>query len=113
MGHSVRISGLEMAYFREGQGPDVLFLHGWGVGHAAYRPLLEHLSRRFTVTAPDLPGFGETAEPDRPWDASDYADLVLGFVKELNLCPTAALGHSNGGRILLELCGARDNVLAN
>ena len=109
--NTLKINGQELYYRRMGQGPDVLFLHGWGVGADSYLPVLEHLARRFTVTAPDLPGFGESPEPEHVWSAEDYARCVLEFVKALRLHPIAALGHSNGGRILLELTAARQNAL--
>ena len=108
---TVTVSGIPVHTARAGAGPDVLFLHGWGVGHQVYRALIEHLARGYTVYAPDLPGFGKTPEPPAPWGAEDYAAFVLAFCKELDIAPVAALGHSNGGRILLQLTGAMDNAL--
>ena len=35
----------EVAYRRVGEGPDVLFVHGWPVSGATFRKLLPHLSR--------------------------------------------------------------------
>jgi pimeloyl-ACP methyl ester carboxylesterase len=86
----------------------ILFLHGWGVGHDAYMPLLERLSEKHTVFAPDLPGFGASPEPDRPWGAGDYADHVAAYCKEKGLTEPVCMGHSNGGRILLRLLSRED-----
>jgi pimeloyl-ACP methyl ester carboxylesterase len=38
----------EVAYRRVGNGPDVLFVHGWPVSSATYRTLLPHLSEHVT-----------------------------------------------------------------
>ena len=105
------ISGIPVHYTRAGQGPDALFLHGWGVGHEAYQPLIGHAARGYTVYAPDLPGFGDTPEPPEPWGVEDYAAFVLQFCAGLGIHPKIALGHSNGGRVLLQLTGAMDNAL--
>lgn len=108
---TVVIDGIPVHYTRAGQGPAALFLHGWGVGHELYRTLIEHVSRTHTVYAPDLPGFGQTPEPPDIWGAEDYAAFVLAFRDALGFQPEVALGHSNGGRVLLQLTGAMDNAL--
>jgi pimeloyl-ACP methyl ester carboxylesterase len=108
---TVTISGIPVHYTRAGQGPGALFLHGWGVGHEVYCSLIDHAALGYTVYAPDLPGFGKTPEPPEPWGVEDYAAFVLQFCAALGVHPKAALGHSNGGRVLLQLTGAMDNAL--
>lgn len=108
---TVSIRGIPVHYTRLGQGPDALFLHGWGVGHEIYRTLLEHLARTHTVYAPDLPGFGQTPEPPALWGVEDYASFVLSFRDAMGVHPEIAVGHSNGGRVLLQLTGAMENAL--
>lgn len=86
-----------------GSGPHLLFLHGWGVGHELYTPLLEHLQKTHTVFAPDLPGFGKTGEPPEPWGVDEYAAFTLEFLRVAGAKPSVMMGHSNGGRVLLNL----------
>ncbi|MDR1668887.1 MAG: alpha/beta fold hydrolase [Oscillospiraceae bacterium] len=86
-----------------GNGPPLLFLHGWGVGHDSYKPLLERLAATYTVYAPDLPGFGKTPEPPEAWDAERYADFVLAYCGERKIANPVCMAHSNGGRVLLTL----------
>ena len=97
------IDGLEINMTVAGGGSPLLFLHGWGVGHDLYAPLLRHLEKKFTVYAPDLPGFGKSAEPPDPWDAGRYADFTAKLCAEHGLTSPVVMGHSNGGRILLKL----------
>lgn len=109
---TLTVSGIPVHYTRVGQGPDALFLHGWGVGHDLYRTAIEHVARGYTVYAPDLPGFGKTPEPPVSWGVEDYAAFILQFCADLGIHPKIGLGHSNGGRLLLQLTGRMDNALS-
>lgn len=99
----IAIGGRRVRYIDEGEGPAVLLLHGWGAPAETYRLIIDHLSPRFRVIAPDLPGFGASEEPPVPWSADDYADFVTAFVQALGLSSLIGIGHSNGGRILIKL----------
>jgi pimeloyl-ACP methyl ester carboxylesterase len=105
---TVNVGGLEVFYYDGGQGEPALFLHGWGVDHSLYLPMLEHLSKRMRVVAPDMPGFGQTKEPKTPWDAHDYARFTLAFAQAVGLENPVLLGHSNGGRVILKLLGGME-----
>ncbi|MDR3207792.1 MAG: alpha/beta hydrolase [Oscillospiraceae bacterium] len=100
---TVEAGGFSVRYLALGEGPCLLFLHGWGVGADSYTPLLTHLAARFRVVAPDLPGMGGTLEPTEPWGVGDYAAFVRAFAAALGLAPRVLMGHSNGGRVLLKL----------
>jgi pimeloyl-ACP methyl ester carboxylesterase len=50
----------------------------------------------------DLPGFGATPPPGRPWGSADYAEAVLAVLDEIGARVTV-LGHSFGGRVALHL----------
>lgn len=44
-----------------GEGPDLVLLHGWGLHGGVFSPMLPALTKRFRVTALDLPGHGFSA----------------------------------------------------
>ncbi len=46
-----------------GQGPPVLLLHGYPQTHATWREIAPVLAQSFTVVAPDLRGYGDSAKP--------------------------------------------------
>ena len=84
-----------------GTGPTVLFLHGWGLGHHAYRGGLRHLAQLgFHVVAPALPGFGGTPDLE-PGNRTfvGYARWLTRFVKATGITPTIIVGHSFGGGV--------------
>ncbi len=87
--------------------PVVLFLHGWGAPAATYRLLLDHLAGYCRVVAPDLPGFGGSAEPEKPWTVEDYTDWTVAFAAALGLTEVVLMNHSFGGRISIKLLARR------
>jgi pimeloyl-ACP methyl ester carboxylesterase len=94
-----------------GEKPVLLLLHGWGCEGEAYRKLIDKLSGRFRVIAPDLPGFGGTPEPPEEsggWGVGDYAKFVEAFCKDLNLREITLFGHSLGCRIIIKLIAEHD-----
>jgi pimeloyl-ACP methyl ester carboxylesterase len=54
---------VRLHYLQDGEGPAVLLLHGLGGFAESWRHCMPALSRRFTVYALDLPGFGQSAKP--------------------------------------------------
>ncbi len=87
--------------------PTVLFLHGWGAPAATYRLMLDHLAQTHRVVAPDLPGFGGSAEPESPWCVDDYVDWTVAFAAALGLTQVVLMNHSFGGRISIKLLARR------
>ena len=89
----------------------MLLLHGWGVEASVYHLIIDHLSARYRVVAPDLPGFGGSQEPDRPWDSTDFAAFVEKFAAAVQVRDPVLIGHSNGGRIILRLASRPEAAL--
>ncbi len=87
--------------------PVVLFLHGWGAPAETYRLMLDHLATYCRVVAPDLPGFGGSAEPEEPWCVDDYVTWTEAFVAALGLTDVVLMNHSFGGRISIKLLAKR------
>lgn len=97
------INGIETNYLTVGQGEAVLLLHGWGSSLEPYRQLINLLSKKYFVIALDMPGFGKTAEPTRPFDVDDYVDFVLEFLKRFPISKLSLVGHSFGGRVIIKM----------
>ena len=108
---TVEIQGRTVAYFDSDPAatnkPTVLFLHGWGAPAATYQLLLDHLATYCRVVAPDLPGFGGSAEPETPWSVDDYVEWTLAFAGALGLERVILMNHSFGGRISIKLLSRR------
>lgn len=96
------VAGRPASYAIGGRGLPVLFLHGWGLDHRAYRrSLLRLTSRGCRVIAPALPGFGGTAGlPSGQRSMAGYASWVAELVETVGVDgPMVVLGHSFGGGV--------------
>jgi pimeloyl-ACP methyl ester carboxylesterase/predicted amino acid-binding ACT domain protein len=89
-----------------GDGPPVVFLHGWGLGHRSYRGALgELVARGCRVYAPALPGFGGTSDlPVERRTIEGYAAWVDAFLVAVGIDePVLVIGHSFGGGVAIRL----------
>ncbi len=97
------IDGIETAYTDCGEGTFVFMLHGWGSKKELFAPIVDLLSAKYRVIAPDLPGFGKTQEPPGSWDVGSYADFIIRFIESFDAKHVILLGHSFGGRIIIKM----------
>lgn len=84
----------------------VLLLHGWirekNAKDYYANTILEFEKRGYEVLIPDMPGFGKTTTPKHPLTLQDYAIFVYKYLHKLNVEPNIVIGHSFGGRVIIE-----------
>lgn len=96
------VNGLLTHYEVSGKGPLLLILHGWGDDSRGWAKVQHALSKTHMVVAPDLPGFGGTEAPKKPWGLDEYASFTEAFLRKIDAHePAAILAHSNGGAIAI------------
>src|SRR5919204_4771035 len=98
----VEVDGLQIAYQRKGDGPPVVFLHGFFGDHRVWRRQLE-LTDSFTVVAWDTPGCGGSTVPSPTFQMRDYADTLAKFLAAIGLERPHLVGNSFGGTLALQL----------
>lgn len=99
------VDGRPAMYGEGGEGPTVVFLHGWGLTHRVYKRALSRLvAAGLHVVAPAMPGFGGT--PPMPADDSTlagYGNWVLAFLRAVGIDrPVLLAGHSFGGGVAIQ-----------
>jgi len=82
---------------RQGSGPDLVLVHGWGLHGGIWGGLPARLAEHFRVTTLDLPGHGRSRELNSDLSLDAFTDRVA------EICPESAvwLGWSLGGLIAL------------
>ena len=97
----ITIGNIELSYIQYGEGEDVVLLHGWGQNIEMMRPLGDPLSQNYRVTILDLPGFGESSEPDISWTLEDYVSFLSSFFHQVKVQNPILIGHSFGGPLAI------------
>lgn len=103
---TTKIAGLNIYFEVWGQGKELLMLHGWGGNGREFHPVKDSLAEKFKLIIPDLPGFGNSDIPKKPWTLTDYVIFIDKFLKDLKINNPDFLGHSFGGSILIKLATA-------
>lgn len=94
------VRGHALKLREHGDGPPLLFLHG--AGGASWTPLLERLSTRYRVLAPEHPGFS-SAPPEWLSNVGDLAFFYLDVMDKLSIGKLHLVGHSLGGWTAAEI----------
>ncbi|MBC7888755.1 MAG: alpha/beta hydrolase [Ferruginibacter sp.] len=95
---------LKIAYTEKGKGETILFIHGLAGNISHWEKNIETLSKHFHCIAVDLPGYGHsvTRVSSPLQDQLEmYADVVLSFIKIMNIKKLTIAGHSMGGQIAI------------
>ncbi|WP_225731503.1 MULTISPECIES: alpha/beta fold hydrolase [unclassified Nocardia] len=107
----VDIDGHTVHYVDEGSGPTLLLLHGNPTWSFLWRDVIRALRDDFRCVAMDYPGFGlSAAKPGYRYLPEEHADVVTGFVDELELEGVTLVGQDWGGLIGLAVAERRPNV---
>ncbi len=98
----VIVKNIVTEYSDHGEGDVILMLHGWQSEGSSFNEITSILSQKYRVVTLDLPGFGKTDTPSKPWSVKDYAVFTSLFIEKTNISPKALIGHSFGGRIIIK-----------
>ncbi len=97
----INVNGLDTHYFTAGQGDPLVVIHGGGGDARTWLNNIEALSDKYTVYAPDLPGYGGSQPLDGHYYIPELAEFVDSFSDNLGLDSFHLVGHSLGGGIAL------------
>ena len=84
-----------------GQGMPVIFLHGFGENKELWWQFSEHLSDKYRILLPDIPGFGDSPLTRDNFSLKDIAEDIHEWLEEIDVKECVMIGHSMGGYITL------------
>src|SRR5579862_3248025 len=93
----------------EGDGPAIVFVHGFTLDRRMWSRQVDALARRHRVLAYDARGFGRSAVPSGAYSHSEDAAALC---EHLGLKRIVAVGHSIGGHHMLELAVRRPDLVS-
>lgn len=83
----------------------MLLLHGYLSCKESFYYQLEFLSRRFRVTAPDMPGFGASSPLTEAYSVGDYCSWLKEFINKCKIVNPHIVAHSFGARVAFKYLG--------
>jgi pyruvate dehydrogenase E2 component (dihydrolipoamide acetyltransferase) len=96
-----------------GDGPPVVFIHGFGADLNAWMFTQPALAERQRTIALDLPGHGGSSRDVGAGDVGALAEAVAGALAALGIARAHLVGHSLGGAIALELAAVQPSLVAS
>lgn len=92
-----------MYFVKQGCGPPVVYLHGWGCDGSVFLPIVKSLPNYANYIV-DFNGFGKSEKPPSSgWTVIDYALQLRDFLQEHNISAVTIVAHSFGCRVALVL----------
>jgi pimeloyl-ACP methyl ester carboxylesterase len=93
--------GVELYYEEHGDGPVVLFIHGWAMNHRLWSAQVERFSPTCQVITVDLRGHGDSAAPASGYAYEDHAGDLVALLGLLGGSDVTMVGSSFGGAVAL------------
>ncbi|MFC0776838.1 alpha/beta fold hydrolase [Flavobacterium sp. HJSW_4] len=105
---SIYVNDIEIFYREAGEEgkPNLLLLHGYPSSSHMFRNVIPMLSGQFHILAPDLPGFGFSAVPEKDkfaYTFENFAQIITGFLEKLNITKTSFYLFDYGAPILMHV----------
>ena len=101
----LEVHGQAVNVIDRGEGEAVVFLHAFPLQAAMWDYQFDALDGSHRCIAIDMPGFGESAPPASPGDASmqSWAGLVAGVLDQLGVAEATFVGASMGGYLAMAM----------
>lgn len=108
---TIAIDGLPVFYREAGprDAPVLVLLHGLPSSSRMYEPLLQRLTDRYRLIAPDYPGFGHSASPtpaEFAYTFDHLAEVMTAFTAALGLSRYSLFMQDYGGPVGLRMAMA-------
>ncbi len=99
---TAELHGHEVGFRMAGEGPVIVLIHGITSRSDVWLDVMERLTERHTVVAPDLLGHGRSAKPRGDYSLGAYASGGRDLLGLLGFERGTVVGHSLGGGIALQ-----------
>ncbi len=100
------VNGKILSYIEEGQGAPIVFLHGWGRSGDDFMPLIDSLQGNYRMIAIDLPGHGDSQEPEGDLSLDGLTSTLIELFNQLNIENPILVCHSFGARLAIKLASS-------
>ena len=99
---SVDVNGITLSYLSQGEGPLVVFMHGFPDLASSWKHQVKAVAEAgYHAVAPDMRGYGETSAPEDPslYSQFDIAGDITGLMDHLGVEKAVLVGHDMGANL--------------
>lgn len=113
---TIKVDGLDIFYREAGDKskPAILLLHGFPSSSHQYRDLINDLSSKYHVIAPDYPGFGQSSAPtlqEYDYTFDNLSVTIDHFIDALQLKRLSLFLHDFGGPVGFRIAERRPALI--
>jgi len=106
---TLELDGLRLAYWQEGRGQPVVFVHGVGTSGELWARDIGPLARDRRLIIYDRRGYGSSSKSPRDWRA--HRNDAVALIEALGAAPAVLVGYSGGSIIALDLALERPDLV--
>lgn len=99
---TIKVDGRDVLYYTAGHGEPLVVIHGGGGDARSWAQNIEELAKKYTVYAPDLPGYGGSQPMEGHYYIPELTAFIARFTESIGLERFYLVGHSLGGGIALD-----------
>jgi triacylglycerol lipase len=111
---TMEVQGKVFPYLSGGTGDPLILVHGFTANKDAWDFIARYLTPRYTVYAPDLPGFGDASrDPNADYSYDAQVENLHAFIKGLGLTSVHLGGSSMGGGVVARYAAKYPNEVAS
>lgn len=105
--------GNESVFFQvKGDGPALIFVHGWTLDSSCWDAQVAHFSKKYRTYAYDWRGMGKSSGATPPFTMEQLGEDLAGFIGAFGIENPIICGHSAGGAIALQYAATHPEALA-
>ncbi len=111
---TLEVQGRTFPYLAGGTGEPLILVHGFTANKDAWDRVARYLTPRYTVYAPDLPGFGDgSRDPNGDYSVDAQVENLHAFINGLGLASVHLGGSSMGGGVVARYAAKYPNEVAS
>ena len=108
---TIRVGETEVSYQRIGNGPNLVFVHGWPLNGNTWRNVVSYLEG-YTCWIIDLPGAGHSGRSaNSPLSVQSHVSTVVGLLDTLGLDDVVFVAQDSGGMITRYVAAQRPELV--